>query len=271
MRYLGHAGQEVAPELEERIAAGIALAERTCEPRWLWRVFEVVDAAGAAALPQSGKAAIACVPDDAPRAGTAPDAPAVRLAGTSLELPGRDIADFLCGAVRVALLACTLGAPADRELRRLGLADPLGQLVFDAACTDLVEWGADQACAEIAAEAASLGLKMGEQFSPGYGDLPIDVQPDFLDVLHAGKRLGLTASASSLLVPTKSVTCIVGLYPAEPPAGMHLGCGACNIWANCQLRLRSTPCWKRAARDDVPDTPLHEHAAPVGSSPGSPA
>ena len=116
MRYLGHAGQEMTGELKGRIAAGIDLAERTCDPKWVWRAFEVEELL-----------------------------PVVRLAGTSLELGGYAITGFLAGARQVALLACTLGASADRELRRLGLVDPLGQLVFDAACTDLVEWGADRA------------------------------------------------------------------------------------------------------------------------------
>lgn len=218
MRYLGHAGQQMTDELKSRIVAGISLAERICDPRWVWRAFEVEELL-----------------------------PAVRLAGASLVLEGGAITGFLAGARQVALLACTLGASADRELRRLGLADPLGQLVFDAACTDLVEWGADRACEEIAAYADTLGLKAGERFSPGYADLALDVQSEFLDVLQAPKRLGLTASEANLLVPTKSVTCIVGLYPAAPARGRHLGCGACNIWPSCQLRLRGTPCWERDA------------------------
>ena len=223
MRYLGHTGQRMTPELEARIDEVIDLAERTCEPRWLWRAFEVEELT-----------------------------PTVRLAGTSLAFEGSAITGFLAGASQVTLLACTLGASADRELRRLGVSDPLAQLIFDAACTDLVEWGADRACDEIASFASGQGLKAGDRFSPGYADLPLDVQAEFLDVLQAPKRLGLTASASNLLVPTKSVTCIVGLYPEVPPAGHHLGCGACNIWANCQLRSRGTPCWARNPCDPEP-------------------
>lgn len=233
LRYLGHAGQEIDDQLVGRIDAGIARAEQLCEPRWLWRAFEV-----AAAAPGEKS--------DEPSAAVAhADAPAVRLVGTPLALEGFSICDFLAGATQVALLACTLGAAADRELRRLSATDPLGQVIFDAACTDLVEWGADAACREIAEWGAGPGLTAGDRFSPGYSDFPLDVQAAFLDVLQAQKRLGLTANDSSLLVPTKSVTCVVGLYPQAPERGRHLGCGACNIWMNCQLRLRGTPCWRR--------------------------
>ena len=85
MRYLGHAGQEMTGELKGRIAAGIDLAEHTCDPKWVWRAFEVEELL-----------------------------PTVRLAGTSLELGGYAITGFLAGARQVALLACTLGASADR-------------------------------------------------------------------------------------------------------------------------------------------------------------
>lgn len=236
LRYLGHGGQAISPDLAARIEQGIGRCEALCDPRWVWREFEVVGQEGAADEWPGGADG---------RTGESP-APRVLLAGTSLVLEGASVCDFLVGATHVALLACTLGAAADRELRRLSAVDALGQVIFDAACTDLVEWGADEACREIAAWGRGRGLVAGDRFSPGYADFPLQVQARFLDVLQAQKRLGLTASASSLLVPTKSVTCVVGLYPSEPERGRHLGCGACNLWQTCQLRLRGTPCWRRS-------------------------
>ncbi len=279
LRYLGHAGQQISPDLAARIDQGVARCEELCDPRWVWRTFAVeaqeavggCEAAGEAA-PASGAVGQVGACQAAPASETAgqavgsqaasheplasggqlasrdmpvPLAPHVRLQGTSLVLEGPSICDFLAGATQVALFACTLGASADRELRRLSATDALGQVIFDAACTDLVEWGADEACREIAAWGRERGLVAGDRFSPGYADFPLSVQAHFLDVLQAQKRLGLTVNESSLLVPTKSVTCVVGLYPSAPERGRHLGCGVCNLWQNCQMRLRGTPCWKR--------------------------
>ncbi len=264
LRYLGHAGQQISPDLATRIDQGVARCEELCDPRWVWRTFAVeaqeavggCEAAGEAA-PASEPAGQAAGPQAASHEPPAPGgqlasrdtpvplAPHVCLQGTSLVLEGPSICDFLAGATQVALLACTLGASADRELRRLSATDALGQVIFDAACTDLVEWGADEVCREIAAWGRERGLVAGDRFSPGYADFPLSVQAHFLDVLQAQKRLGLTVNESSLLVPTKSVTCVVGLYPSEPERGRHLGCGVCNLWQNCQMRLRGTPCWKR--------------------------
>ncbi len=266
LRYLGHGGQAISPDLAARIEQGIARCEGLCDPRWLWRVFEVAGQAGEEGLASAGgqdasDPASASTPDPAsapesvapaapgrapaPASAPAPVAPRVLLAGASLALEGASVCDFLAGATHVALLACTLGAAADRELRRLAAVDALGQVIFDAACTDLVEWGADAAGREIAAWGRERGLVAGDRFSPGYADFPLSVQARFLDVLQAQKRLGLTVNESSLLVPTKSVTCVVGLYPSAPERGRHLGCGACNLWQTCQMRLRGTPCWRR--------------------------
>ncbi len=276
LRYLGHAGQQISPDLATRIDQGVARCEELCDPRWVWRTFAVEapasEAAGASgtvgeaapasetageAAPASETAGQAAGPQAAshepPASGgqlasrgtPVPLAPHVCLQGTSLVLEGPSICDFLAGATQVALFACTLGASADRELRRLSATDALGQVIFDAACTDLVEWGADEACREIATWGWERGLVAGDRFSPGYADFPLSVQAHFLDVLQAQKRLGLTVNESSLLVPTKSVTCVVGLYPSAPERGRHLGCGVCNLWQNCQMRLRGTPCWKR--------------------------
>ncbi len=222
LRYLGYAGQELTEELRGRIEDVAARCDAELDPRWVWQAFPVQ------ALP-------------------ADEGPGRAVVGTALVLRGSSIASYLEGATHAALLACTLGAPCERALRRLGATDPVAQVVYDAACGDLVEWGCDRACEEIAAWAASrpAALACGERFSPGYGDLPLDVQPVFLDVLQAGKRLGLTASADDLLVPTKSVTAVVGLYPERGAAARTrdaLGCAACNLRATCALRRRGTHC-----------------------------
>ena len=59
------------------------------------------------------------------------------------------------------------------------------------------------------------------RFSPGYADFPLEVQPKLLEILDAPRRIGLTVSPSLLLIPTKSVTCILGVgehLPKELPS-----------------------------------------------------
>ena len=49
------------------------------------------------------------------------------------------------------------------------------------------------------------------RFSPGYGDVPLSVQPAFLDRLDAGRQLGIRLTESFLMIPGKSITAIAGI------------------------------------------------------------
>ena len=156
------------------------------------------------------------------------------------------MAQLLKGAPSVALLACTLGPACDAALRLLGRRDPLGQLVYDAACADLVEQAADAAEEEVRALASTQGLGAGMRFSPGYGDLSLDVQPVLLDVLQASKRLGIVSTDEHLLIPSKSVTALLPLFPLGADALKARlaveGCDACSLRDHCQIRARGLCC-----------------------------
>ena len=78
-----------------RIEDVAARCDAELDPRWVWQAFPVQ------ALP-------------------ADEGPGRAVVGTALVLRGSSIASYLEGATHVALLACTLGAPCERALRRRG-------------------------------------------------------------------------------------------------------------------------------------------------------
>ena len=88
-------------------------------------------------------------------------------------------------------------------------------LLFDAACSAYAEYMADVCQNEVAEAAARCGLQVRGRFSPGYGDLPLQVQPGLLAALDAGRRLGITLTDSLLMIPRKSITAIVALTAAQ--------------------------------------------------------
>ena len=203
LRYLGYDGQDLSSDLERRIVRAMERCDR---------------------LVRSGVVRRAFAMDDLP-----------------LSLPGQSIAEHLRGAREVVLFTATLGHDVDRELRLLSATDPLGQVVFDAAATAAIERVANETEAQIRSEAAERGLYCSWRFSPGYGDLPLDVQPAFLRVLDATRRLGLSLTPSNLMVPTKSVTAIVGIHPTPQP-GLASSCSVCTLSEFCALRSRGLRC-----------------------------
>ena len=62
---------------------------------------------------------------------------------------------------------------------------------------------------------------MTPRFSPGYGDLPIELQRDFLTLLDASRKIGLTATESSMLVPSKSITALIGIRSDQKEITYH--------------------------------------------------
>lgn len=211
LRYLGYRGQEVTPELDARLDAAIASCLAIGRARASIAVYRV---AGREELPD----------------GT----PQVTLADTALTLVGTSMQRHMRGARKVGVLAVTIGMGVERELKRLSLTDRLGQVLFDAAATTMVERAADAAEATLVGMAAREGLYTNFRFSPGYGDMPMQTQHVLLDALDA-RRLGITLSPTLLMTPTKSVTAVVGMFDAPQPS-THASCADCFCRAFCNLR-----------------------------------
>lgn len=114
----------------------------------------------------------------------------------------RALAKYLDGAEGVYVFAATLGIGADRVIRAAGYRGVLAQYVTDAVASAMIESLCDFAAAE-------LPLLTCSRFSPGYGDLPLEVQPMLLGFLGADRELGIRLSESLLMTPTKSVSAII--------------------------------------------------------------
>lgn len=220
LRYLGYAGQELDAEMEARIDKNIAACEREARPGFVFRSF----------------------PIEACERG-------VRLVGSSLVLEGADIARHLKGAAECAVLACTLGVANEAAMARRKAQSALDAAIYGAAGSSLVESVADACEAAVVADAAKRGMRTNWRYSPGYGDLPLALQPEIVRVLAADKRLGMVATESNLLIPAKSVTAFVGLFDADAKldeaSGVKASCDGCACRQNCTLRADGTPCWKR--------------------------
>lgn len=215
LRYLGYAGQSVDDALEERIDALIAQCEAQSAPAYLYQTFPVEE------LPEG-----------------------IRLRGSSLLLEGESIREHLAGAAECAVLACTLGLANEAAFQRLKAKSPTDALVFSAAGSSLVECVADACEAAIVAEAAGRGLHANFRFSPGYGDLPLALQPQIVRVLQADKKLGLSATDTHLLIPTKSVTAFIGLFhTVQDQKDVRRSCAGCACFDHCSLRRAKTPCY----------------------------
>ena len=203
LRYLGRKNQKVPEDLDNLIGECIGVMRESAEPRHTSLRFDIISDVGGIAL-----------------------------AGTGLLLKGRDIANHLHGCTQAVLFAATLGAQAEYLIRQWERTDLTRALVLDACATQLIEEYCDAARQELHAQAAADGLMATGRFSPGYGDFPLDIQPQLLAILNAERRIGLTCTGSMILLPRKSVTALVGLCEKMIPSPG--GCGSCPL--DCDFR-----------------------------------
>ena len=117
----------------------------------------------------------------------------------------------LDGCDGVILFAASIGAGTDRLVMRYNRTEPTKGLLISGIGSERVESLCDAFCLDLKNEAAEAGYRTHPRYSPGYGVLPITVQPEFLKLLNAEKMLGITLNASYLMSPSKSVTAIIGL------------------------------------------------------------
>lgn len=209
LRFLGIRGA-VPPETLQTVSETAAQLEAALTPRYRWRLFPLKR-----------------------------ETDGIRLDGSAVVLTGSLAASMLADCQRAALLACTLGPRFDALLRREQARDMGRAVILDACGGVYVETGCDACEAEIRARMPEAFLT--DRFSPGYGDLPLNLQSAILDALDAPRRLGLTVTESCLMTPMKSVTAVAGL--ADTPQGAKIrGCAFCALRETCSMRKGGKTC-----------------------------
>ncbi len=121
-----------------------------------------------------------------------------------IKIKSKHLEKNLVGCENAALFAITLGAQVDYRLKRYELTNIAKAVVFQACAAALLEEYCDKVQEEIANQTKP-------RFSPGYGDFSIQHQQQLLHVLETPKRIGLSATEASMLIPTKSVTAVIGI------------------------------------------------------------
>ena len=196
LRYLGHKSQAIDPQLMATIQDTCAQAAAAIRPRWVWRVF-----------PLQKEEALAC-------SGNV-TATRFLVEGTSLVLDGLSMEVLLDGASAIALMAVTCGPGPDLAWQRTHETQPTQALVYNACAIEIVECAAHAANRQIDDWARGQGFSATKRYSPGYGDLPLSVQPALLNALDAQNTLGITLTPELWMVPQKSVTALVGLKETD--------------------------------------------------------
>lgn len=154
--------------------------------------------------------------------------------GVDAVFSGNDIKNHIKGCERAVILAATVSAEADKLIRQTSVIGMAEALAVDCLCSSAIE----QVCNKAEEEIFSANpVKFRTwRFSPGYGDLPITLQKNLISALNAHRRIGLTVTENCLLIPSKSVTAVIGISDNYIEKGKK-GCEVCNMRETCGVRL----------------------------------
>lgn len=152
---------------------------------------------------------------------------------------GNDIKNHLKDCDKAILMCATLGIQIDKLIRVSQISDMARAVVLDSFSSVAVE----QVCNKVDSIIAEKykDMYMTFRFSPGYGDYPIELQKLFISKLDAPRKIGLTTNDNYILMPTKSVTAIIGLSK-KPIEQKKRGCAVCNMNKTCKFRRNGEHC-----------------------------
>jgi len=206
LRYLGYRGQSIDDNLRMQIENCIRAVKDCAKARLTYRVLPVKDC---------------------------------KIEG--LELQGNDIRKLLEGCHLAIAMAATLGPEAEALLRRTEVTNMADAVIMDSAQSSAIENVCDNFESDMRLEYRKQGLYLTDRYSPGYGDLPLTSQKTIAELLVAEKRIGLTVTENMIMIPRKSVTCIIGISD-KPRTLVRRGCDSCSSREKCSYRAQGSVC-----------------------------
>ncbi len=139
----------------------------------------------------------------------------------------------LAGCSEVCLMAATIGFAPDRLAARASAAGKVSRsLITLAVGTALIEAWCDEVAGMIREEFGRQGLYPRPRFSPGYGGFALEYQRDLMQILRVQKTIGVTLTESLLMMPSKSVTAVIGLSRQDDDCAVS-GCESCTKSEEC--------------------------------------
>ena len=159
----------------------------------------------------------------------------IKFKDSDILIKSKDLYELLNNSSKCVVLATTLGTDIEKQIRINSYSNLTKSIIIDACATAAIEEFCDILQQDIK-------LKLGEQkkyitirYSPGYGDLSINVNEDIINLLGASNKIGLTMTKDKIMIPRKSVIAIIGISEIESIYNKKT-CLECSNYNNCKYK-----------------------------------
>jgi hypothetical protein len=121
------------------------------------------------------------------------------------------VASALKNCTEIAIFIGTCGSEMEKQSKQLtAQGNTLEGLIMDIIGSEIAEGVADYTHDRITQELLSSGIKTTNRYSPGYCNWPVSDQHHLFSLM-GNNTSGVSLNASSLMIPIKSVSGIIGL------------------------------------------------------------
>ncbi len=152
----------------------------------------------------------------------------------NLSMNSKSLSKNLKDCREVLSFAATLGMGSDLLLKKNIRLQITKATVLQAVGAAAIEAFCDQCQKKFEKDLLRENLFLRPRYSPGYGDLNLNVQKDFLELLNASKQIGIYLTDGGVMVPEKTVTAIMGIGPKNMNCNLE-GCEVCTQ-KNCEYK-----------------------------------
>ena len=111
----------------------------------------------------------------------------------------------------IILFCATIGHRIDRVIEKYSISSPSRATIIQAIGSERVEALCDEFCADVSEAEAAFDREIRPRFSPGYGDLSLELQRDIFASLDPTAKIGISLNDSLFMRPSKSVSAIIGI------------------------------------------------------------
>ncbi len=146
----------------------------------------------------------------------------------------KNLSKNLKGCEKIVLFGATLGTGVDMLIKRYSRIDMSYAVIIQAVSATIIEEYCDICQREIENKLAMENKFVRPRFSPGYGDFSINHQKDIINMLDCPRKIGLMLTESLMLVPSKSVTAVMGISSEKQDCHIK-GCEECSK-LDCKYR-----------------------------------
>ncbi len=131
----------------------------------------------------------------------------------SFSVSSASLSRHMRGSCRALFMTSTAGpAPEERSALLQSRGQVLEASFFEAIASAVADRVLDGLQSYVSSRIRGMGFELGKRFSPGYGDLSLSHQVDFLAMTEAPSLIGVSCNEAFVLLPRKSVTAVAPIF-----------------------------------------------------------